>query len=119
MLQSFVYGDSLRSSVVAVVVPDPDHLLPWAAERRLPADLAQLCGNPRVVEAVHKAMRVEGRASGPKGFAPVRGGGGVDQPGVDPGPPWNGMGPRPPLERHGTPAPPGTALPDGAAGASW
>lgn len=31
--QSFVFGDSLRDKLVAIVVPDPDHLLPWAASR--------------------------------------------------------------------------------------
>jgi hypothetical protein len=31
--QSFVYGDSLRSQLVAVVVPDPEYLLPWAKDR--------------------------------------------------------------------------------------
>ncbi len=33
VLQAFVYGDSLRSQLVAVVVPDPEVLLPWAKER--------------------------------------------------------------------------------------
>lgn len=31
--QSFVYGDSLRSQLVAIVVPDPEYLLPWARDR--------------------------------------------------------------------------------------
>lgn len=36
MLQVFVYGDSLKAQLVAVVVPDPEVLLPWARERNLP-----------------------------------------------------------------------------------
>jgi long-chain acyl-CoA synthetase len=68
VLQSFVYGDSLRAALVAVVVPDPDYLLPWAKERGLPADLKALCEHPQVVAAVFKSMQQEGRAAGLKGF---------------------------------------------------
>ena len=59
--QSFVYGNSLRAQLVAVVVPDPDHLLPWAAARKLPGDLKALCANKVVADAVLRSMQEEGR----------------------------------------------------------
>ena len=34
--------------LVAVVIPDPEQLLPWAKERGLPRDLAELCKLPQV-----------------------------------------------------------------------
>lgn len=71
ILQTFVYGNSLRAQLVAVVVPDPDYLLPWAGERGLTRDLAELCKNPQVVAAVFKSMQEEGRAAGLKGFEQV------------------------------------------------
>ena len=32
VLSSFVYGDSLQSKLVAIVVPDPDFLVSWASK---------------------------------------------------------------------------------------
>ncbi|KAL4422662.1 hypothetical protein ABPG75_008859 [Micractinium tetrahymenae] len=69
--QSFVYGNSLRAQLVAVAIPDPEYLLPWARERGLPRDLAELCRHPQVVAAVLKSMQEEGRAAGLKGFEQV------------------------------------------------
>lgn len=71
VLQSFVYGNSLRAQLVAVVVPDPEYLLPWAAERGLPKDLGTLCNTPVVQAAVFKSMQQEGQAGGLKGFEQV------------------------------------------------
>jgi long-chain acyl-CoA synthetase len=74
VLQSFVYGNSLRSQLVAVIVPDPEYLLPWAADRGMKAggqDLEELCRDSRVVGAVLKSVREEGRAAGLKGFEQV------------------------------------------------
>lgn len=42
MLQVFVYGDSLKAQLVAVVVPDPEVMLPWARERNLPQVCRQM-----------------------------------------------------------------------------
>lgn len=70
--QAFVYGDSLKPQLVAVVVPDGDVLLPWAAERGLPADLDALCRDSAVASAVLRSMNSEGQAAQLKGFEQVR-----------------------------------------------
>lgn len=70
--QSFVHGDSLQPQLVAVVVPDPEALLPWAASRKMTQDMAALCSDPKVNKALLKSMQEEGRAAGLKGFEQVR-----------------------------------------------
>jgi long-chain acyl-CoA synthetase len=70
--QAFVYGDSLKAQLVAVVVPDPDVLLPWAAERGMSKDLPTLCGDAAVAAAVLRSMQSEGQAAQLKGFEQVR-----------------------------------------------
>ena len=70
--QAFVYGDSLQPNLVAVVVPDPETLLPWAASRGLPQDMKRLICDPSVVAAVLNSMLEEGRTSKLQGFEQVR-----------------------------------------------
>lgn len=70
--QSFVYGDSLRSKLVAVVVPDPEALLPWAASRDLPRDLPALCQHSAVRAAVLRSILEEGRTADLRGFEQAR-----------------------------------------------
>lgn len=69
--QSFVYGDSLRSKLVAIVVPDPETLLPWAAARDLPQDLQQLCDSQTVKAAIFRSILEEGRTAQLRGFEQV------------------------------------------------
>lgn len=71
VMQSFVYGNSLRSQLVAIVIPDPEYLLPWGKERGLGQDVNQLCGDAKVTSAVYRSMLEEGRAAGLKGFEQV------------------------------------------------
>uniref|UniRef100_A0A061RWH7 Long-chain acyl-CoA synthetase n=1 Tax=Tetraselmis sp. GSL018 TaxID=582737 RepID=A0A061RWH7_9CHLO len=52
--QAFVYGDSLKSQLVGIVVPDPEVLLPWAKGQGFPQNLEALCGNPAVIREVHQ-----------------------------------------------------------------
>ena len=69
--QVFVYGDSLKAQLVAVAVPDPDVLLPWASERGMAKDLPTLCGDAAVAAAVLRSMQSEGHAAQLKGFEQV------------------------------------------------
>ncbi|KAL8166384.1 LOW QUALITY PROTEIN: hypothetical protein V2J09_007883 [Rumex salicifolius] len=67
--QCFVYGDSLKSCLVAVVCVDPDALKNWAvAEKIKYKDLRHLCQNPKAKEAVLAEMDALGRESGLRGF---------------------------------------------------
>lgn len=46
--QAFVYGESLRSTLVGIIVPDHEVLLPWAKAEGLPTSIAELCKDERV-----------------------------------------------------------------------
>jgi len=56
--QVFVYGNSLRAQLVAIVVPDPDTLLPWAASRFAAIPVDQI-----LYEVVHLVKTVRCAAS--------------------------------------------------------
>jgi len=69
ILQTFIYGDSLQAQLVAIVVPDPEYILPWAKNRNVSAhDLVELCSNPVLQTAIFKSMQEEARSAGLKGF---------------------------------------------------
>ncbi|ORX52029.1 acetyl-CoA synthetase-like protein [Hesseltinella vesiculosa] len=53
ILQAFVYGDSLNSALVAVVVPDPDTLPSFAKAHGIDTtELASLCRDPKLNKLV-------------------------------------------------------------------
>ncbi len=77
--QIFVYGDSHKSVLVAIVVPKPENLITWAQKhtdwaevkdvevkdtKSLPAVLAQICGKPEVKKLILDDMNKEGKAKG-------------------------------------------------------
>ncbi|KAJ2388366.1 medium-chain fatty acid-CoA ligase faa2, partial [Coemansia sp. RSA 2603] len=66
----YVHGDSLESSLVAVVVPDPENFIPWARKiSGLPsASFEQLCADEQIVGALLVELRVLGRESKLQGF---------------------------------------------------
>ncbi|KAK3027237.1 hypothetical protein RJ639_041655, partial [Escallonia herrerae] len=60
--QCFVYGNSMNSSLVAVVSVDPEILKNWAAAEGIKYDdLGQLCSDPRVRSAVLADLNAVGR----------------------------------------------------------
>lgn len=85
--QIFVYGESIKSSLVAIVVPDPEVLLGWAraslATTRGGTDsldtkdsdsiVSRLCSDLRVKQVILEDLHQVGRAGGAlRGFEQVR-----------------------------------------------
>ncbi|KAI9340406.1 hypothetical protein DFJ73DRAFT_662061 [Zopfochytrium polystomum] len=71
--QAFVYGDSLQSVCVAIIVPDEETFPKWAAEKGFgQRSLAELCQDSEVRKAVLKALEEYGKKEGLKGFENVK-----------------------------------------------
>ncbi|XVF41930.1 hypothetical protein PTKIN_Ptkin01aG0320200 [Pterospermum kingtungense] len=69
ILQCFIYGDSLNSSLVAIVAVEPDVLRNWAASEGIKYEnLEQLCNDPRARNAVLAEMDNVGREAQLRGF---------------------------------------------------
>ncbi|KJE90154.1 fatty acyl-CoA synthetase [Capsaspora owczarzaki ATCC 30864] len=73
ILQVFVYGNSLKTTLLAVVVLDPDTIKPWAKSQGLSEDLNALAANADVQKMVLDDMTAVGKAEGLKGFEFVKG----------------------------------------------
>lgn len=73
VLQTFVYGDSLQSTLIAVVVPDWETCKPWAEKNGVAADsFAAFCKHPEAKKHILKELEVHGKADGLKGFENVK-----------------------------------------------
>ncbi|OQR78292.1 long-chain-fatty-acid--CoA ligase 5-like [Tropilaelaps mercedesae] len=66
--QIFVHGESLKSCLIAVVVPDEQHLLAWAAENRISGTFEELCVNRVVKKSIIDDLAILGKKSGLKSF---------------------------------------------------
>lgn len=69
--QVFVHGESLKSCIVAIVVPDVEVLKAWAAENNIPGTLTVLCNNAEVKNLILNDMVSLGKEYGLKSFEQV------------------------------------------------
>ena len=71
-LQIWVYGNSLRSCVVAVVVPNATKLMAWAKENGVKGNLEEVCASVEAKEAMLKSLSKTGRDGGLMGFEVIK-----------------------------------------------
>lgn len=70
--QVFVHGESLRSFLIGIVVPDPETLPEFAAKLGLKGSYEDLCKNPAVKKAILEDMVRLGKEAGLKSFEQVK-----------------------------------------------
>nr|XP_023020932.1 long-chain-fatty-acid--CoA ligase 5 isoform X2 [Leptinotarsa decemlineata] len=70
--QVFVHGESLKSSIVAIVVPDVNVIKCWAHENGIPGTLSVLCNNSEVKQLIMDDMISWGKEAGLKSFEQVK-----------------------------------------------
>ncbi|ORZ39192.1 hypothetical protein BCR44DRAFT_41242 [Catenaria anguillulae PL171] len=71
--QAFVYGHSLESCTIGVIVVDEPEFKKWAVSKNLPdADAKTLVGDPAIIKAALTALQEFGKEHGLKGFENIR-----------------------------------------------
>ena len=70
--QIFIHGESLKSSLVGVVVPASDVVIGWGRQHDIRGTLTELCGNPAVKQAILDHLHQIGRKEGLKPFEQVK-----------------------------------------------
>ncbi|XP_015758915.1 PREDICTED: long-chain-fatty-acid--CoA ligase 1-like [Acropora digitifera] len=70
--QIFVYGDSRKSNLVAVVVPEPDNVKRWAEENSVQGDITSWCNDEEVKKVIFDEMTAEGKKERLRSFEQVR-----------------------------------------------
>uniref|UniRef100_A0A8C2RQX2 long-chain-fatty-acid--CoA ligase n=1 Tax=Capra hircus TaxID=9925 RepID=A0A8C2RQX2_CAPHI len=70
--QIFVHGETLRSFLVGVVVPDPDALPSFAAKIGVKGSIEELCQNQTIKKAILEDIQKTGTEGGLKSFEQVK-----------------------------------------------
>ncbi|XP_025836034.1 long-chain-fatty-acid--CoA ligase 1 isoform X4 [Agrilus planipennis] len=70
--QVFVHGESLKSCIVAIVVPEVDVIKCWAQENGIPGTFSVLCSHPEVKQLIFDDMIAWGKEAALKSFEQVK-----------------------------------------------
>ncbi|XP_054266091.1 long-chain-fatty-acid--CoA ligase 1 isoform X2 [Macrosteles quadrilineatus] len=70
--QVFVHGESLKSCIIAIVVPDVDVIKSWALENHIDGTFSVLCANAEVKKLIMDDMVTWGKEAGLKSFEQVK-----------------------------------------------
>ncbi|UJR17526.1 hypothetical protein I4U23_004421 [Adineta vaga] len=70
--QAFVFGNSYKNNTVAIIVPDPEVLLKYAAEKKSSVGLAELCKQAEIKKLIFDDIKQLENAQGLKGFEKVK-----------------------------------------------
>ncbi|NXE73402.1 ACSL5 ligase, partial [Cochlearius cochlearius] len=70
--QIFVHGESLKSFLIGIVVPDPETLPEFAAKLGIKGSYEDVCKNPAVKKAILEDMVRLGKEAGLKSFEQVK-----------------------------------------------
>lgn len=69
--QVFVHGDSLKSCVIAVIVPDVENVKYYALENGISGTLSVLCNDPTIKKLIMDDIVELGKKAGLKTFEQV------------------------------------------------
>ena len=70
--QTFVYGDSFKSKLVMVLVPEADEFVIWASVKGMRGSMKELCAKPEVVDAFFEHLNNLDYVKKLKGFETVK-----------------------------------------------
>ena len=67
-----MYGNSYKSNIVGVVVPEEPVLFEWARDNNVEQDMKKLCMNPEVKKLIMNDLEKQANSGGLKGFEKVK-----------------------------------------------
>jgi len=72
VMQIFVYGDSFKNFLVAIAVPDPETVLPWAKGQGIKGDITEVCKDKRTKDLVFNSLAKVAQDAKLKGFERIK-----------------------------------------------